>query len=57
MDSNRHYFQKAVDLFIDAALRFLDRIAEELELPMKKIEVCVTDGNLINAETPACLLA
>uniref|UniRef100_A0A8D3D8I5 Peptidase M20 dimerisation domain-containing protein n=1 Tax=Scophthalmus maximus TaxID=52904 RepID=A0A8D3D8I5_SCOMX len=24
----------------DAALRFLDRIAEELELPMKKIEVC-----------------
>lgn len=23
----------------DAALRFLDRIAEELELPMKKIEV------------------
>lgn len=26
--------------FIDAALRFLDRIAEELELPLKKIEVC-----------------
>uniref|UniRef100_A0A4W6DLR0 N-acyl-aliphatic-L-amino acid amidohydrolase n=1 Tax=Lates calcarifer TaxID=8187 RepID=A0A4W6DLR0_LATCA len=24
----------------DAALRFLDRIAEELQLPMKKIEVC-----------------
>uniref|UniRef100_A0A8C5FTT7 N-acyl-aliphatic-L-amino acid amidohydrolase n=1 Tax=Gadus morhua TaxID=8049 RepID=A0A8C5FTT7_GADMO len=24
----------------DAALRFLDRIAEELDLPMKKIEVC-----------------
>ncbi|XP_027859042.1 aminoacylase-1 isoform X3 [Xiphophorus couchianus] len=24
----------------DSALRFLDRIAEELELPMKKIEVC-----------------
>lgn len=30
--------------FIDAALRFLDRIAEELELPLKKIEVCDTDG-------------
>lgn len=27
--------------FIDAALRFLDRMAEELELPMRKIEVCV----------------
>uniref|UniRef100_A0A665THG6 N-acyl-aliphatic-L-amino acid amidohydrolase n=1 Tax=Echeneis naucrates TaxID=173247 RepID=A0A665THG6_ECHNA len=26
----------------DGALRFLDRIAEELELPMKKIEVCFT---------------
>lgn len=29
--------------FIDAALRFLDRIAEELELPLKKIEVCDID--------------
>lgn len=33
-------FKRPVDLFIDAALRFLDRIAEELALPMKKIEVC-----------------
>lgn len=30
--------------FIDAALRFLDRIAEELELPLKKIEVGDIDG-------------
>lgn len=30
--------------FTDTALRFLDRIAEELELPLKKIEVCDIDG-------------
>ena len=29
-----------IHLLADAALRFLDRIAEELELPLKKIEVC-----------------
>lgn len=42
--------------FIDAALRFLDRIAEELGLPMKKIEVCVSDGHLIHVED-ICVLA
>lgn len=36
--------------FIDAALRFLDRMAEELGLPIKKIEVCVSDGNLVHVE-------
>lgn len=35
--------------FIDAALRFLDRIAEELELPLKKIEVCDIDGYIQRA--------
>lgn len=34
-----------VHSFTDAALQFLDRMAQELGLPMKKIEVCVGDGN------------
>lgn len=33
---------ETVNLFTDAALQFLDRMAEELGLPMKKIEVCVS---------------
>lgn len=38
----------SVHSFTDAALRFLDRMADELGLPMKKIEVCVHDVNLIH---------
>lgn len=37
--------QQPVHSFTDAALQFLDRMAQELGLPMKKIEVCVGDGN------------
>lgn len=33
---------ETVNLFTDAALQFLDRMAVELGLPMKKIEVCVS---------------
>lgn len=37
----------SVNSFTDAALRFLERMADELGLPIKKIEVCVSDGHLI----------
>lgn len=33
---------ETVNLFTGAALQFLDRMAEELGLPMKKFEVCVS---------------
>lgn len=39
---------QSVNSFTGAALQFLNRMAEELGLPMKMIEVCVSDGNVIH---------
>lgn len=41
-----------VYLFTDAALTFLDRMAEELGLPMKKIEVCASADNENSVANP-----